>query len=123
MQVQKNYIYYVLILILLFHVLISLFHNITLYIDSSNFTLYHAAAAVYFLYTFLWWLVYRKKRWALIVYTLLSISELLIHLYVQHSVIRDAFGDVLFPANFLFVGIVTILYRQIFPLPVYASKN
>jgi hypothetical protein len=43
-------------------------------------------------------------------------------LFLNKSAIGQVLGDVLFPANLIFIAIIALLYNLIFKSPVHESK-
>ncbi len=119
---MKSYISYVLNGILVFHLFITLLSFYNLFTDYTGWTNYHLLPFGYLLYTILWVGVCKKNRLISLAYLLVSLLEIGAKLFLTKSTIGQVLGDVLFPANLIFIAIIALLYNLIFKSPVYESK-
>ena len=119
---MKSYISYVLNGILVFHLFITLLSFYSLFTDYTGWTNYHLLPFGYLLYTILWVGVCKKNRLISLAYLLVSLLEIGAKLFLTKSAIGQVLGDILFPANLIFIAIIALLYNLIFKSPVHESK-
>jgi hypothetical protein len=118
----KSYISYILNGILAFHIFITLWSFYSLFTDYTGWTNYHLVPFGYLIYTVLWVGVCKKSRLISLAYLLVSLLEVGAKLFLNKSALGQAIGDVMFPANLIFIAIIALLYNLIFKSPVYESE-
>jgi hypothetical protein len=118
----KSYSSYILIGILVFHIFITLFSFYSLFTDYTTWTNYHLVPFGYLVYTLLWVGVCKKSRIISLAYLLVSLLEIGAKLFLSKSALGEVLGDVLFPANLIFIAIIALLYNLIFKSPLHESK-
>lgn len=119
---MKSYTSYILIGILVFHIFITLMSFYSLFTDYTGWTNYHLVPFGYLVYTLLWVGVCKKSRIISLAYLLVSLLEIGAKLFLSKSALGQVLGDVLFPANLIFIAIIALLYNLIFKSPLHESK-
>lgn len=118
----KSYSSYILTGILVFHIFITLLSFYSLFTDYTGWTNYHLVPFGYLVYTLLWVGVCKKSRIISLAYLLVSLLEIGAKLFLSKSALGEVLGDVLFPANLIFIAIIALLYNLIFKSPLHESK-
>lgn len=85
-----------------------------MFTDYSGWTTYHYLPFAYLLYAILWTGVCYKNKVFALAYLLISLAEIGMKLFMSKSIIGNVLGDILFPANLIFIAILVLLYNMIF---------
>lgn len=120
---MKSYSSYILIGILVFHIGLTLFSFYTMFTDYISWTNYHLIPFAYLLYAVLWFGVYKKSRVFSFAYLMVSLLEIGAKLFLSKSAIGNVLGDVMFPANLVFISIIALLYNVIFKSPLHDESK
>ncbi len=102
---------YLIIGILIFHVLATLFAFYTMFSDYTGWTIYHVYPFGLILFTLAWFGIFMKKRWAAFVYFSLMFFELAMKLFFGSYTFGKVLGTILFPLDLLFAFVILLLYK------------
>ncbi|MBL7772373.1 MAG: hypothetical protein JNM95_05915 [Chitinophagaceae bacterium] len=100
--------------ILGFHVFALGLSVYTFQIESQDLGIYRFDTLLKLLFTLAWLGITLKKRWCAFAYFLLCLYELVMRFFFRKTVFAEVFGDILFPADVLFIFILMFAYREHF---------
>ncbi|HNF71192.1 MAG TPA: hypothetical protein PLP34_02195, partial [Chitinophagaceae bacterium] len=107
--------YYIVLLILLFHIFVTAHAFYSLFGEYQGWTLHHFYPFQLLLFTLAWLGVFLKQRWCAFAYVILLFHELAMKLFFGGTEFGEAFGKSMFPFDLAFVMVLLVLYKQIFP--------
>lgn len=111
---MKRTLHWVLVAILLFHLGLTILSFYTFYIDSQESTRFQFYPLALLLYSIVWLGIVMKRKMFVYAYFSLCFMELGFRVIPYAAQWKDVFGDVLFPANLLFMGLVVLTWNLIF---------
>lgn len=98
----------------LFHAFLAV-HSVYLFAsDFEGASLYLFSPLLLLIFTLFWLGIFFKKRLFAFAYFLLTIFETIMRIFFSKTQFGDVFGDVLFPANWVFVLVLLFIYRYHF---------
>ncbi len=104
----------ILLSILIFHSLVLIHASYLLFTDFMGFNIQYLRLVGMLIFTLTWAGIFLRKRIFALIYFSLIIFELLSKMFFGKYTYGDVFGDIYFPADIIFLGIVILLYKQIF---------
>ncbi|HMN32489.1 MAG: hypothetical protein IT215_06605 [Chitinophagaceae bacterium] len=104
----------ILYAILLFHLFIFGHASYLLFSDFTGFNFQYFRLVGMLIFTLAWLGICLKKRIFTLIYFSLIVLELMAKMFFGSLIFGEVIGDIFFPADVLFIGVVIILYKQIF---------
>lgn len=111
---MQRTLHWILLVVLIFHIGLTLLGLYTFFIDSYENNRYQLYPLSLLLYSIIWFGIFKRKKPFVYIYFFLCLLELGFKVLPPLSGWKDVLGEVLFPANLLFLGLIVITWNNIF---------
>ncbi|MBP9934030.1 MAG: hypothetical protein KBF25_10060 [Chitinophagaceae bacterium] len=101
-------------IILLFHLFITAHGFYTMFSDYQSWEQMMINPFLQLLFTLIWSGIWMGKRVFGFAYFLVVLFEILIRVFFIKSSFGKVFGDIFFPADLIFTGLMIIMYKPLF---------
>jgi hypothetical protein len=114
MMTKKPISYYLTLAILIFHILLTLHGFYVMFGEYSGWTIFHVRPILQLVFTLAWLGIFLKKRWSFFLYLSLTLYELAASFFFRQYEFGNVLGDIFFPVDLIFIGMMLLMYKQHF---------
>lgn len=82
-----------------------------MFVPFIGFTFEHVYPFGLLLFTVVWFFIFRKKRFAAVVYFMMVFTELMIKMFTGSYAFGKVLGSILFPIDLVFAFTILLLYK------------